>query len=99
MTKTERFRTWFQRGRKRAFIPNSSNMNGKYFSKTDHLTSRKRADISRQKHIIMLAFLSKLTKGKEAEAKPRKMCIFSVWNSESKALTQGLTSNEMTQVK
>lgn len=99
MTKTERFRAWFQRECKRAFIPNSSNVNGKYFSKTDHLSARKKADISRQKHTIMLAFLSKLTKGKEAEAKPRKMCIFSVWSSESKALSQGLTPNKITQVK
>lgn len=89
MTKTERLGHGFREDEKRVFTgtnhPNSSGVNGTYFSKTDHSSARKGADVSRQKYTIMLAFPSKLIKGKEAKAKPRNMCIFSIWSTEFKA--------------
>lgn len=44
-------------------------VNDKYFSKADHPRVRKGAAVLRQEYIIVLTFLAKLTKGKEAGAK------------------------------
>lgn len=48
---------------------NTSGVTGKYFSKTDHPHVRKGAAVLRQEYTIVLTFLSKLTKRKEAGAK------------------------------
>ena len=64
----------FREDEKRVFIgiyhPNNSAVNGKYFSKKDQSSARKGADVSKQKYTIMLTFLSKLIKGKEAKPSP-----------------------------